>query len=839
MQRFCNSCGLPLANAKVRSCTSCGHQAPQHGWPVDPVLGVVVDAGKYYVERLIGRGGFGKVYLVRHTMISEQTFAMKVLNPMSSAQDAEDEFLREVRVLLELDHPNIVRCHDVGRLQTGSLFLRMELVQGESLSNLLRRNGPMTPSDTALLGVQIADALATAHEANVLHRDLKPENVLLLPNGAVRLIDFGIAKVIGGSETQANLSRVIGTPLYMAPEQFRPGLAVDGRLDIYQLGAVLHFAATCQPPYPVPDDATPEQSVIAIAQAQERRQQDGPRPSSLRRELREQAPLLDAAVARMLSTNPSRRPTAVEAASLLGDLVPTGAYPSLRRTGRQSSDAVAVRPGRSPEAAHTDTFQTTPGHAPNTGPQAQPSAPAGHHSLGVMVFRNMGPPDDEYLAECLAEDVIDNLSNVGGVLVRPWGVAASLQGQDLSAQSAGEALGVHVVAQGSVRRVGEQIQVRCKLVSVADGFQLWARRFLTTPAEMLDLANDIAAAIAGELVGDDSCCPKPSVVPDADAMDLFLRGRHELRRNWMGDASTAIQLLGQALERAPDDPQILSTLATASARRAFSMGRRADLDRARELAGQAISAAPKRAEPQYAMALVEYTDCRAGPALTHLGDALRMSQAFAGSHDLLGRILVETGPAELGIHHLRKALELDPALSAARFDLARIYALLGQWEAMERMLALPPLPQAQDIELHWLFRSRFSLWRPDGELELDASGLDQTAHMAEGALLFLSVRGTRTFPTEARIKLLQRAAATENPRRRLVFYQIMAELSAYCGEDQECLQALEVAVGSGLLDMMWLSHCPLFERFQGEPRYVQARSQLQEVLAPIRASVPA
>ncbi|MEL6178680.1 MAG: bifunctional serine/threonine-protein kinase/formylglycine-generating enzyme family protein, partial [Myxococcota bacterium] len=305
-------CYANIEDRSLNVCPECEEPCRRGGgWPEDRWLGEVVDGGKYRVERLLGSGGFSNVYRVRHTALEERVFAMKVLNQaaMDNPQ-CEDLFINESKLLLGFDHPHIVKFHEVGWLEHGPAFALMELLIGKDLHKVLsEEQGPLPAERVARIGAQIASALEAAHERGVLHRDLKPENVLLLSNDEVRVIDFGIAKVLGVGASGGQLSQFIGTPIYMAPEQFDVGSEIDGRLDIYQLGGVLFTLLTCETPYdPRGPDGTLA-GVLDIARQQDARaDQIGPRPSERIPNLALYAPTLDTLIGEMLSTKPDMRP---------------------------------------------------------------------------------------------------------------------------------------------------------------------------------------------------------------------------------------------------------------------------------------------------------------------------------------------------------------------------------------------------------------------------------------------------------------------------------------------------------------------------------------------------
>jgi eukaryotic-like serine/threonine-protein kinase len=221
------------------------------GWhpSADELLGTVVD-GRYELLRVIGQGGMGTVYEVRHRALGKR-FALKALRK-DLARDAEiaARFIQEARTAAAVSHPGLVEITDFGRLETGQVYFVMELLEGESLAALLRRSGPLPAARALAIVRQLAHAVKAAHDASIVHRDLKPDNIHLGRGDAsdvVKVVDFGLAKVIGSSKlTRAGV--VFGTPHYMSPEQ-AAGESVDHRADIYSLGIVMYEMFTGKVPF--------------------------------------------------------------------------------------------------------------------------------------------------------------------------------------------------------------------------------------------------------------------------------------------------------------------------------------------------------------------------------------------------------------------------------------------------------------------------------------------------------------------------------------------------------------------------------------------------------------
>jgi serine/threonine-protein kinase len=280
---------------------------------------------RYEIERRIGRGGMADVFLARDLLL-DRPVAVKVLFPEFATDPAfVERFRREAQAAANLTHPNIVAVYDWGRAG-GTYFMAMEYVAGRTLADLLRANGALTAQQAAMIGLEVAAALASAHHNGVVHRDIKPANILLGQSGQVKVADFGIARALGAS-VEANLTQagaVMGTATYFSPEQAQGGQP-DPRSDLYSLGVVLYEMVGGRPPFSA-------DSPVGVAYKQVH---EAPRPL---RELASDVPRpFEAIVARLLAKQPAARYPNAEA--LRDDLrrfregVPVQALEAARRTG--------------------------------------------------------------------------------------------------------------------------------------------------------------------------------------------------------------------------------------------------------------------------------------------------------------------------------------------------------------------------------------------------------------------------------------------------------------------------------------------------------------------------
>lgn len=235
---FCPFDGQPLIKDRLSRATP------------DPLLGVTVD-DRYEVLAVIGEGGMGRVYRVRHRRLG-RSFALKALRlELAREPSLAERFIQEARAAAVVTHPNVVQINDFGTLHTGQPYFVMELLEGRTLARIIKEQGPIEPTRCLTIARQVAEAIAAAHAMGVIHRDLKPDNIILVrPSGShttVKVLDFGLAKV-AGSNRLTRPGVVFGTPNYMSPEQ-AGGSQFDHRVDVYALGIILFEMLTGRVPF--------------------------------------------------------------------------------------------------------------------------------------------------------------------------------------------------------------------------------------------------------------------------------------------------------------------------------------------------------------------------------------------------------------------------------------------------------------------------------------------------------------------------------------------------------------------------------------------------------------
>jgi serine/threonine protein kinase len=430
--------------------------------------------GHYEIVAALGKGGMGEVYLAQDTRLDRRV-ALKIL-PAEFAVDSDRlyRFIREAKSASALNHPNIITVYDIGEA-AGTPFIAYEFIDGTTLSERLR-NASLNIVSSLEIAIQIASALVEAHQAGIIHRDLKPDNVMIRPTGLVKLLDFGIARLsrpaepghdaATGMQVQTQLGLLIGTPLFMSPEQAR-GTDVDHQTDIFSFGAVLYEMLSGVSPFA----AGTVSDVIAAVLTRE------PPP------LTDIPPRLAGIVSKALQKDKARRYQT--AADLQRDLTEV----------KHELNAHGVR-GHAPARSDGEgTTQLRQGGI--TAIAGWKSDRNKMQSVAVLPFVNMSAnEDDEYFCDGLAEELLNALAKIDALKVAARTSAFSFKGKSVTVSAIGTTLGVNNVVEGSIRRSGNRVRISVQLINAADGYQLWSERYDREMRDIFALQDDITLAVA-------------------------------------------------------------------------------------------------------------------------------------------------------------------------------------------------------------------------------------------------------------------------------------------------------------------------------------------------------
>ena len=566
----------------------------------------------------LGGGGMGVVYLARDQRLGRDV-AIKVLAPaILTNEQARLRFRREAMALSRLSHPNIATVHDFD-CADGIDFLVMEHVDGETLAARLAR-GPLSETDATPIALQIAEALEEAHDQGVVHRDLKPANVAITAKGRVKVLDFGLARLLQASDAADTMALTdagswSGTLPYMAPEQIE-GKVVDGRADLYALGALFYEMLAGRRPFTAVGAAPLVNAIL------------NERPQPLTR-VRPVAPRLETLVARLLEKDPARRPPS--AREVIAEL--------------KAPDSKASLAGTAPAAAGSAI-----------------------RGLVVLPLENLsGDPEQEFFADGMTEELIADLAQIQALRVISRTSAMRYKKTTKSLQEIGRELNVEAVVEGAVRRHADRVRITAQLIEVATDRHLWAKSYERDLKDVLALQGEVARAIAQEIrvkvTPEEEARLARSHVVDPRAYESYLRGRqHWNKRNDEG-LLRSLEYFREAIERDPDWATARVGLADAYNVMGFygTLPPGDCFPKAKIAATAALAMDDRLAEGYAALAYVQhYYEWDWSAADRSFLKALELNEGSAYIHLFYMNMLAAMGRHEESIRAVTRSYELDP-----------------------------------------------------------------------------------------------------------------------------------------------------------------------------------
>ena len=649
--------------------------------------------GHYKIIEQLGVGGMGEVYLAKDTKLHRQ-IALKVLSSdFTQDDDRLRRFVREARATSALNHPNILTIHEIGD-GDGLHFIASEYVKGETLRERLERED-LTLRETLEIATQTASALSAAHEAGVVHRDIKPENVMIREDGLVKVLDFGLAKLIEKipldeeAETQMQVQTragiILGTARYMSPEQAR-GKETDARTDIFSFGVILYEMLAGKRPF----SGETTSDVIAAILTKE--------PAPLGEEV---PPELRHIVEKCLRKDRDNRYQTTK--DLLIDL--KDVKQDLEFQNKLERTAPPHR-----EKAKTQTLRVTTSDARQTTLSAEyivteikqhkrsfaiglialllASIGLGYwffsnrisnnsqiESIAVLPFVNeSGNTDVEYLSDGMTETLISSLSQIPKLNVKARSSVFRYKGKETDAPTIGKELNVQAILNGRVVLRGDDLVLYLELVDAQTGNQIWGdqynKKLTNLVALQSEIARDVSSKLKIKLSGVDERELAKTYTQNTEAYRLYLRGRFLLGKTTPQDSQKAIEYFQQAIALDPNFALAYVGLANSSA--SFSgfnfVPPREFMPKAREFTLKALSLDDRLPEAHASLGgNLLYYDYDFTGAEREYKRAIELNPNYAEAHLEYGNLLIFLGRGEEAFAEIQRGLELDPISLPANY----------------------------------------------------------------------------------------------------------------------------------------------------------------------------
>jgi eukaryotic-like serine/threonine-protein kinase len=649
--RFCGSCGIPLHGA--------GPGTPSLTKTLEtPVQGVrlgTVVAGKYKIVEELGHGGMGVVYKAEDIKL-KRFVALKFLPPhLMDSPELKERFIVEAQAAAALNHPNICTIFEVGEDEARP-YIAMEFVDGETLKDKLRQ-GPLKAEEALKIAGQVAAGLGEAHHKGIIHRDVKSANIMVTAKGQAKVMDFGLAKLRGGSSLTKSQT-TIGTVAYMSPEQAR-GQDLDQRTDIWSLGVVLYEMLSGKLPFRGDhDQAVIHQIVHAEVSPIKKARPDVP-------------PGVEEIVGQALAKRPGDRYQSMEDLGTDLEAVAEGLKPIKARPRRAARKILGIKRAYLYAAAPVLLALLV---GLNVGGSRDRllgrTATAPAIRLAVLPFENLsGDPQQDYFGDGLTQEMIVQLGRLHPETLSVIARSSVMRYKktDTPIDRIGRELSVDYVLEGSAQREGTRVRITAELIKVRGQSQIWADSLERETSGILALQNEvsksIASALALKLLPAERASLGAAPAVDPEAHEAYLRGSFSLMKATPADLDAAEKYFDTAIAKDP-------AYALAYAGRAWVWAYRNQFGlvtfeeagpKARAAASKGVELDENSAVNQTALACVRtFIDWDWEGAREPWRRALELNPNDANAQALYAHYLLITGQGEEALVHSQRAAGLDP-----------------------------------------------------------------------------------------------------------------------------------------------------------------------------------
>jgi serine/threonine-protein kinase len=630
--------------------------------------------GPYKILTALGKGGMGEVYLAEDTRLGRNVALKFLSGELIDDERAKRQLIKEAQAVAMLDHQNICAVYGIEEYD-GHSFIVMQYVEGETLAHLIR-SGKLQLAQILPLAQQIVSALAEAHAHGIVHRDIKPSNIMVTPSGHVKVLDFGLAKMLwperdasGVAPDPVSLASsselIAGTVAYMSPEQLRAE-KLDGRSDIFSFGVLLYELIVGKNPFACASDA---ETISAILTSK-------PRP------LGRLAPGMTYEVGRIAGRclekgREQRYQSAAELLPVLDKVRRTGGSwyrrPLLRRVAALVVALVLI-------AGAVFMF-----------PRLQP---AKAQSLAVIPIANESTDSDvDYLTDGLTEGLIGRLARSSSLRVKPLTQVSEYKQEGIDARAVGQSLGVDAVMVGKVVRQEKGMLLQARLIRTADGSELWHEDFEFSLTGLSLLETNISEKITAELrvqASPDSGATQAATrwSPDPEALRNYLYGRAFMQKRDAGNIRKAISFLEKAVELDPAYARAHAALAEcyiSLPSPAYGSLKTQDvMYLARSEAVKSLEIDEKSTEAHAALGAFKLKyEWKWSEAENEFKRAIELDPDYATAHYWYSQLLMVTGRMSEAVAESEKAHDLDPSSSINDMNVGRALYFARQYDRAE------------------------------------------------------------------------------------------------------------------------------------------------------------
>jgi len=788
--------------------------------------------GHYKIHSAIGAGGMGEVFLAEDSRLNRRV-ALKVLpENIATDKDRLRRFEQEARAASALNHPNILTIYEFAA-ENEMYFLAAEFVEGETLRERLK-GSPVNLKSALEIAIQVASALDAAHRAGIVHRDIKPENVMIRPDGLVKILDFGIAKLTEKrNETdseaataimvQTSPGMIIGTAAYMSPEQAR-GKQVDSRSDIFSFGVMLYEMLAGKPPF----DGENALDVIGSILNKE--------PVPIRRQMPEVPQAIERVINKALRKNREERyQTAkdflLDLKEISQELTFKAKLEDSGQTITRSEATVLTESGR--KAIETaELSEENPAAISEGIPSLSSKTQRKRHSrkkaidsLAVLPFVNAGnDPNAEYLSDGISESVINSLSQLPQLRVMAWNTVQRYKNFGFDPLKIGTELDIRAIVAGRVFQLGDRLVVKTELIDAVDGSQLWGEQYSRSPSDIFQVQEEISREISEKLrlklSGDQRKKLVKRYTDNAEAYQLYLKGRYQWNKRNREGLKSCIAFFQQAIEKDPNYALAYTGLADAFGILSYlaALSPTDAMPKTKAAAMRALEIDDTLAEAHASLAFVKALfDWDWTGAEKHYKRAIKLNPAYATAHHWYGLVyLTPLARFDEAAKEIKRAQEIDPlslpvnAAMGVHLYYRRDYS--ASIEQSRKVLALEPNFWIAHYALGWAYNQKRDYAQAIESFE-KAKSINDAPILTSALGHCYAMRGQdeKARSTIDELKTIS--------RQQYISPTLLAGIYTALGEKETALEWLEKACEDHTTELIWLKIDPNFDKLRSEERF--------------------